>query len=119
MARVRDWACDRLGVRAQMAFYQSSWGWAEQYVLDEPHEGALGGVYLVPEPSHARVAICCDRYFFEQHRISDLPKPVQAGIRGGICIGRRVWVECELRGDSDSEGVCELLDGLMAGSLSQ
>lgn len=112
ISTVRNWAKEQLSVRARLEYYQSSWGWAEQYVLDEPHEGALCGVYLVPVPELTRVALCCDRFFFEQHRLSDFPKSVQPSIRDGSCIGRRVWVECSLSGAADAEGVCALLSEL-------
>ena len=112
IASVRQWAKEQLSVRAQLEYYQSSWGWAEQYVLEEPHEGALRGVYLVPVPEQTRVALCCDRFFFEQHRLSDFPKSIQPSIREGSCIGRRVWVECPLNGAADAEGVCTLLSEL-------
>jgi hypothetical protein len=112
ISSVRNWAKEQLGVRGQLEYYQASWGWAEQYVLAEPHEGALSGVYLVPAPEQTRVALCCDRFFFEQHRLSDFPKSVQPSIREGTCIGRRVWVECPLSGAADAEGVCTLLSEL-------
>lgn len=112
VSSVRAWAREHIEERPKLSYYQSSWGWAEQYELAEPHPQSLGGVYLIPEPDRPRVAICCDRRFFGERKAVDLPRNVQPGIRSGVCVGRFVWIECPLGGEQDAAGVCQLLDEL-------
>lgn len=112
VAHVRDWVGEHLSDRPVLTYYHASWGWAEQY---QPEADDLTGVYLIPQPGLPRVAICCGRTFFEEHRISELPKHIQAAVRAGVCVGRFVWVECPATTDAEAAAVCEFM-ALMSGS---
>jgi hypothetical protein len=109
---VRTWLAESIKDKPKLIYYNSSWRWAEQRTLHKPHSGALEEVFVILEPDRPRVAISCQRRFFEQHAISELHKGVQADVQEGVCVGRVVWVECALESDSDAEGICSLLDTL-------
>lgn len=111
---VRDWLGSNISARPKLEFTGIAWRWNERYDLPQPASGVLRCVCLIPDPQQPRVAICCDRTYFEQHPPSSIPKPLHAGLSDGVCVGSNAWCTWGV-GTSDSAGaIIELLEQLTA-----
>ena len=116
---VRDWLRATIKHKPTLVYIDVVWNWCEQYTIDTPDPGDpdhihhKGMVYLVPNPSGVRIAICSRRKFIEGLEDTPVPKSLQTGLADGVCIGDRVWCSWTLSGKDDARSLTELLGKML------
>lgn len=113
LCEVRDWLRAKLNRKPKLAYVDVVWNWCEQYTPDGPQAGGMNAVYLIPNPSGARVAVCSTRGFFERLPASSVPKSLHAGLADGVCVGELAWCSWTLSGSDDAKPLIELIGKML------
>ncbi len=113
LLKVRAWIEEQVKVRPKLHYSGVAWRWNEAFELDSTGRGCLNSVHLIPDPEVARVAVCCDRHFFDTHPLASIPKSLHAGLGDGVCIGNKAWCTWAVTGSDAADPIIELLDRLI------
>lgn len=111
---VRSWLSTNSEQRPKLDYAGIAWHWNERFTFEPTKGGALRCACLIPDPEQPRVAICCDRGFFQTHPPSMIPKALHAGLGDGICIGQLAWCTWGISSVDTAQAMVELLDQMIS-----
>lgn len=110
---VRAWLSTHLDIRPKLDYSGIAWHWNERYELTPPVGGSLRCVCIIPDPELPRVAISCDRQFFDAHPLSSIPKTLHAGLGDGICVGPLAWCTWAISSADLAPAITDLLEQML------
>jgi hypothetical protein len=116
MEMLRGWVRGTLGGDGERAYYDVAWRWCESYTFRPEGSDMLQTVHLIPDPDSARVAVSCQRRFFEQQPLPSIHKSLQGGLGDAVCVGPVAWCCWTIHGPESAEALRGLLEQMSPSS---
>ncbi|CAN0557113.1 unnamed protein product [Laminaria digitata] len=117
METLREWVHGSLGGVGRLTYYDVAWRWCETYELRPEGSDLLQTVHLIPDPESPRVALSCQRHFFEQQPLPAIHKSLQSGLGDAVCVGSLAWCCWGMNAPETAAALQELLEQMSPSSV--